>query len=390
MSSSKSHQPLSSSTDLTISGAQSLLLDALRLLAAQMVLLGHAFDFFDWNSSLHDPTHVQIQRLGVTVFFLLSGFLIPWSVARPSRRDRHRTPTAPNSRFPDYFIDRGTRIYSGLVPALVFIAIADALPAERFERDYPPVPGAGSAFTWLANLLHLQEFPGTGLPIFGTGDPLWSLSVEWWLYVLFGLLVLRPKGLWLLLWPPAVISVAWNSVAGTGDGIALVWFLGWALFLLWRRVRRRTLSIGPRWCLATFGAVAALMGTWSAVEWGERSHFGLDVPFALAAAVALLAWLLALGGSSEARSGSPARRDVRGVAGWVHRGAAYSFTLYLTHFTVLTLLYEWQGEIDAWILVALACLLCNAVAWGLSWAGERHTGRLRGWARDHIARSDTG
>ena len=376
-----------------LSAGQSLLFDGFRLLAAQLVLLGHAFDFFDWNSSLHDPTHPQIQRLAVTVFFLLSGFLIPWSTHRRLRATaappvgRTVAPRA-STPFVEYLIARATRIYAGLLPALVFIALADALPAHRFERDYPPVAGATSPATWFANLLNLQEFPLTALPIFGTGDPLWTLAVEWWIYILFGLLVLRPRGWWILFWPPALISVAWNSLGGTGDGIALVWFLGWAVHAAWRRVRRWASRVSRPW-FVTFGAVSALLGTWSAAHWGHRSHFGLDVPFAVAAAIALLAFLLALDSSSVPSSAHHSQTDGSASetaedwtsARWIRAGADISYTLYLTHFTVLTLLYEWRGRFDPLALVAFAFVLCNVVAWALSWFGERHTGRLRDWIR---------
>lgn len=395
MTTTAPRSPRGSAPDLPLTNAQSLLFDGLRLVAAQIVLLGHAFDFFDWNSSLHDPTHPQVQRLAVTVFFLLSGFLIPWSVSR--RRGTASLAPGPegstiarhNAGFIDYLVARSTRIYAGLLPALVFIALADALPAHRFETDYPPVPDAGSLTTWLVNLLNLQEFPFTELPIFGTGDPLWSLAVEWWIYLFFGLVVLRPRGPWLMLWPPALLSVGWNSLGGTGDGIALVWFLGWAVFVAWRHARRWISSPLSRRCLVVFGGTAALFGAWCAAHWGHRSHFGLDLPFATASALALLAWVLALDGSSD-RTGREGRRPESATSRapewwsasrWIRAGADISYTLYLTHFTVLTLLYEWREHFDPLTLVASAFVLCNSVAWALSWLGERHTGRLRSWIR---------
>ena len=367
---------------LALSDAQSLLFDALRLLAAQAVLLGHSFDFFDWNSSLHDPTHPQIQRLAVTVFFVLSGFLIPWTVGR-----RKVLPSPVRSLFANYFLARSTRIYAGLVPALVFIAVIDALPANRFESDYPPVPGAGTFFTWTANLLHLQEFPGTSIPIFGTGDPLWSLAVEWWIYILFGLLVLRPRGAWLILWVPALASVAWNSIGGTGDGIALAWFLGWGAYIGWRKLRPKTVSGTVRASLGLIGMLAFAVGCWSAATWGERSHFALDLPFALCFTTAMLMWLLAL----ERRPSTERKRQGRSTsksafASWVRAGAGVSFTLYLTHFSILSLFYEARDQLDPARLVAFAFVASNVTAWTLSWCGERHTGRLRSRMEARLSR----
>ena len=108
------------SEPLELSEATGFGLDFTRALAAQVVLLGHAFDFFNVFSFLgHPDPPPQIQRLAVVVFFLLSGFLIA--------RTLHRHRSAELG-FGVYLGDRTARIYSGLVPALLCIAVLDALP----------------------------------------------------------------------------------------------------------------------------------------------------------------------------------------------------------------------------------------------------------------------
>ena len=54
-----------------------------------------------------------MQNLGVVVFFLLSGLLIPYTVVRNKNRGGYS--------WGHFFIDRFARIYSGYLPGLIVI-----------------------------------------------------------------------------------------------------------------------------------------------------------------------------------------------------------------------------------------------------------------------------
>jgi peptidoglycan/LPS O-acetylase OafA/YrhL len=93
----------------------SVVLDLLRACAAQMVRVGHAISFFiaQWR-----PTTLPLaQNVGVLLFFLLSGFLITHTLIQRSQN--------PEYGFFDFLIDWFARIYSALVPALIFVVIVD-------------------------------------------------------------------------------------------------------------------------------------------------------------------------------------------------------------------------------------------------------------------------
>ena len=95
----------------------SVMLDLLRAIAAQMVCVGHAISFFvpQWR-----PTRLPyMQNAGVLLFFLISGFLITYTLIERSKD--------PAYGFRQFFIERFARIYSGLIPALAFIAIIDGV-----------------------------------------------------------------------------------------------------------------------------------------------------------------------------------------------------------------------------------------------------------------------
>src|SRR2546421_696686 len=80
-------------------------LDLMRGLAANLVLVEHTFDIFGRKS------HIPFGMIGVSIFFILSGFLIQQSsLARIQR---------PGPYFAPYMIDRFARIFTAYVPVLI-------------------------------------------------------------------------------------------------------------------------------------------------------------------------------------------------------------------------------------------------------------------------------
>lgn len=118
----------------------------------------------------------QVQNYAVVVFFVLSGFLICWSAVK--KRDYS---------FGEYFIDRAARIFVAFVPAVILTLLLDA-----FTGAWGPRNGVGS---FVANMLMLQGIPFDrivpGIVFYsgyGSNSPLWTVAVEWWLYMAFGVI----------------------------------------------------------------------------------------------------------------------------------------------------------------------------------------------------------
>ncbi len=106
----------------------------------------------------------------VMAFFMLSGFLIFYSFRRYSQQD-----------FKTYLSRRFIRIY---IPLLISFLVSMAI--AQFNGHLQ------AAFSWretIGNLILLQDFsqvkPGTWFNPFFGNLPLWSLSYEWWCYILF-------------------------------------------------------------------------------------------------------------------------------------------------------------------------------------------------------------
>jgi peptidoglycan/LPS O-acetylase OafA/YrhL len=155
-----------------MSRAFSLYLDAVRFLAAMLVLLYHA----NW---VYRPGLV-ITSLGheaVVIFFVLSGFVIAY-VADTREQD-----------FRGFMVARGARIFSVAIPAIVLTGILDYVGFRIDAAVYPEGYQAWDlpVIRIISSSLFLNEIWTLGIQLF-TNVPYWSLNYEVWYYVLFGIL----------------------------------------------------------------------------------------------------------------------------------------------------------------------------------------------------------
>jgi peptidoglycan/LPS O-acetylase OafA/YrhL len=206
--------------DRTTERNRSAVVDAVRALAALMVLIAHA-SFIANNGYPGSVGYALRQMLGagVLIFFSLSGYLIAGPFLRALVDGR------PLPRISTYFVRRAARIY----PAY-WIAFAAVLVFL-----WPP--GGVRAYQFPVHLLLLQSsWPVNGEPtsIFFVA---WTLGVEaaFYAFVPLAALVLRavhpgpwrPGRLAAIVVVGAVASAAWSYIAATqlgGDRSRLVLF----------------------------------------------------------------------------------------------------------------------------------------------------------------------
>jgi len=143
------------------------ILEAIRGGAALYVFLGHfMIQYIAKEYNLN--SFLFIFRFGqeaVILFFLISGFVIQFSYAKK------------RISFGDFFSKRFFRIYPLFIVSIllvVFFKITEGLPLD--------------IKTLIGNIFMLQDIsslkPGTIVATYGN-SPLWSLSYEWWFYMLF-------------------------------------------------------------------------------------------------------------------------------------------------------------------------------------------------------------
>ena len=174
--------------------------DALRIFAAILVIYGHGSDLVGGT----DPGlwGEPLARIGLDVFFSISGFLVTTSWER-------------DHRLSAFLAKRALRIFPGLIVCVLLSAVllgpaVSTLPPGQYFAS------AGT-YAYLANvaLYAVQHLPGVFGALRGSGSvngSLWSLFPEWLCYLtvpLFALLARR-----LRIWALLLIAMACGG-AGT-------------------------------------------------------------------------------------------------------------------------------------------------------------------------------
>lgn len=356
-------------------------LDMMRGLAAVAVLIFHTRGTFFVDSG-RSPGHSAltlfyfVTGLGhqaVMVFFVLSGLLVGSSVLRARLQERWSWRT--------YLTARLTRLYVVLIPALILGLLWDRVGIALFgtEGIYSgAVANASIAYRvaprlsptiMLGNAAFLQ---GILVPCLGSNGPLWSLSYEFWYYVMFPLLVCT-------LWPGttrrarALSALAMLAVmAGVGWNISryfLIWLMGAGLNLVPRLgsdKRRRLIGAG----LLLFPVALAL----SYARLGILHHSYPNDLVVGASAAALIYALLHVRAQS--------------VSGWYSctagELAGFSYTLYLAQLPVLVFLKalilphsRWNVGAGSFAAYLAIIAVVTAYAWFVARSTEARTDVVR-------------
>lgn len=343
-------------------------LDLLRAGAANLVLVGHAADIFGLKTTL------PAGHIGISAFFLLSGFLI----LRSSLARIHR----PGPYFLPFIIDRFARIFTAYVPVLVLVAFVNTVfvLGDWGQEGVSMGPAA-----FLGNLMMLQNYPvfqvlhklmGHSIYIrpYNTAEPFWSIPIEFWIYVFFataffGLFMRERLGVVLpvTLGALSLPVVIWNAAAGGGNGLSFVWLIGAIAAYVWtagweRADRKLQVGIG----VLLFGIIC-LIGRGIKTDW-EFQDIGLI----------LCETLIFLGGLSIMDGIPPLPLFVRGACLFL---ASYSFSLYLVHNTVLIIAEKFLPGLIGAAALPVALVLSHVCAFMLYLLFEQHYRYVGAWLK---------
>lgn len=168
-------------------------LNILRSVAALLVVIGHwrIVMFVDYARLVSPSPAIKLLyfmtglgRSSVMLFFVLSGYLVTASAMRSINKGQWSIR--------DYIAQRVTRLIVVLLPALALCWFWDSLglhfvPHGLYDGSIhtaalsADLAGRRSLGTLLQNSVFLQ---GVTARTYGSNDPLWSLSYEFWYYML--------------------------------------------------------------------------------------------------------------------------------------------------------------------------------------------------------------
>ncbi len=347
-------------------------LDWVRFIAAFMVVACHArgYTWVEWNQlDSNDQTKLieafftttEDGREWVIVFFVLSGFLVGGKLIERS---------LAHTFDPWVFaVDRITRIWVPMVPALLFTTGVALYCGFTI-----------SFVVLLGNFLCLQ---GIFCDIYGDNVPFWSLSYEVWFYILAGsvaLIVMRPNMHRLRLW--LILAACFAAFTKLWAVYLYCWLLG--AFSYFLSSGKKSTGLG------FFGLFIALLGIGLFKMYGDPGpiddflHASLPSPN--------IAWLVESLGFGiffadvcyrEPHSPLMIRFERLGTS-----LAAFSYTLYLTHYPTLLL---WgrlfsvprYPHVDAVSLLVYICKISSTLllAWLLYLPFESQTPAIRKWLK---------
>ncbi|HLK28163.1 MAG TPA: acyltransferase [Puia sp.] len=171
----------------------------------------------------------------VMVFFVLSGFFIISSI--------HQAVISNRWSAKDYMINRLTRLWVVLLPALILTFLLDKVGLMQFKNAYT-YTGTITTMTainpydslsfgdFIGNLFFLQYIK---VPTFGSNGALWSLANEFWYYTLFPLLYfsVRKHYSWLTRVFLLILALACFYFIGINKSeYFIIWLMGGAAFII--------------------------------------------------------------------------------------------------------------------------------------------------------------
>ena len=329
----------------------SVLLDFLRLFAAITVFLGHTnfYWFFCGHVAGFGPQNGQDY---VVIFFVLSGYVITWSVDR--KREYH---------FGQYLFDRLIRLWSVVIPALALGLVLDYFGRSIHPQTYGSIFSAEHLeLKVLLSGLFLHESWFLSIRP-GSNGPFWSLSYEFFYYMIFGTIALLPT-----LKSKVLAGLTFSVIAGPKILILFpCWLMGCLSYWGCKKLRPNTMVSLVLLTSSLYFLISSLAPRWA--SWTPTDFPGLGVPplfysakymddFAIALAMGLLLLSLSRWFSLEMR---PSGR----LSTLIRTFSKCSFSLYAIHFPMMAFVSAlWAGgwlkntsHLQATLLVSLCCCL---------------------------------
>jgi len=306
-------------TTRNITGYSSIFLDALRLSAALLVLIVHAFNRWFLTKAYRSEWPGEPSHVAVIVFFVLSGYVIG------------HTTVSKNRGAMQYAQARLSRLCSIVLPAIVITICIHGVVAIVNPEVLLKYSRGASAVRYILSSFYLNE-----LWLFSAAPPLngslWSLSFEFWYYTIFGLWFFRKPGA-----VSIVILILAIIIAGPKIILMMpIWVMGYLAY----RLPPPKISRAMAWwfvglALLSGGVVAAFLPPLPYVIHLKPLYYANQffTDWVIAIFVAAALWILPNGNSNQ---------PVSKRANIFRKIADLTFPLYVLHFPLIVL---WRATI---------------------------------------------
>ncbi|WP_457128598.1 acyltransferase family protein [Mucilaginibacter sp. HD30] len=302
-----------------ISGSSSIFLDVLRISAALVVLVVHAFNKWFLTKAYRSEWPGEPSHVAVIVFFVLSGYVIG------------HTTVSKNRGAMQYAQARLSRLCSVVVPAIVITACVHVIVTTVNPEVLLQYSRGSSALRYILSSFYLNE-----LWLYSAAPPLngslWSLSFEFWYYTIFGLWFFRKPG-------KTSIMILTLAIIIVGPKIILmmpIWVMGYLAY----RLPTPNVSRRMAWCIVALafligGIVAAFLPPLPYVIHLKPLYYANQffTDWVIGIFVATALWALPNGNSTQ---------PVSKRANVCRKIADLTFPLYVLHFPLIVL---WRATI---------------------------------------------
>lgn len=311
-----------------LASGQQLLLDIYRITAALFVMVGHSFAYYKISVLKNQNVFPYIQNIGVVMFFLLSGFLTTYSLQCKNVNNDYS--------FCVFTKHKIIRIIKEYLPGLTFIGIIDFI-SIKINKDSYSFYKAYNLKQFIGNLFMLQgtvvnHISGIEFIPFASGRPLWTLSIEWWFYLLYGFVFLAITNNTTLTFKKCIIGNLLllipidYLITGGGNGLGFVFGLGILTFYIYDLIESNMAKI--------ILPVSCILYIW----------YGLLYKEAYTVYSFLILWvmfccLMKIGKSCVGGGRNSAILFI----------SQSTFMLYLIHYSIIDLIYSWKVPINRYI-----------------------------------------
>lgn len=210
----------------------SYVLDSLRSLAALMVVVGHIGSII--YPKLKSSIFLFFTGFGhqaVIIFFVLSGYLVSRSLFIYAPKGYRG--------FIKYGVDRLTRLYVVLLPALLLTYLVDNITINFFNTNsyFSYIKERLGLSTLIGNIVFLQDIL---VARYGSNGPLWSLAYEFWYYVTLPIVVLPffDRRRFVVILSLLLIVIIFKFIPIEIIKYSIIWIIGCALWFIRKPILR--------------------------------------------------------------------------------------------------------------------------------------------------------